>query len=49
MRPNSSMVRVTGFVPVSASDGAAVLKTAVFAFHHTRMIENAPPSLWFGS
>jgi len=30
------MVRVTGLAPVSASDSAAVLKTAVFAFHHTR-------------
>ena len=30
------MVRATGLAPVSASHSAAVLKTAVFAFHHAR-------------
>ena len=33
------MVRATGDDPVSASHSAAVLKTAVFAFHHARAIE----------
>ena len=31
------MVRVTGIDPVSAVYSAAVLKTAVYAFHHTRI------------
>lgn len=30
------MVRATGLPPVSAYQSAAVLKTAVFAFHHAR-------------
>ena len=36
------MVRATGSDPVSASDSAAVLKTAVFAFHHARTLKVAP-------
>lgn len=35
---NEVGMRTTGLGPVSASDSAAVLKTAVFAFHHVRMI-----------
>jgi len=34
--PDRILVRATGLAPVSASDSAAVLKTAVFAFHHAR-------------
>jgi hypothetical protein len=33
-------MRAAGLEPVSASDSAAVLKTAVFAFHHARKIKN---------
>ena len=39
-------MRVTGLAPVSACHSAAVLKTAVFAFHHTR-IRCRPPSARF--
>jgi hypothetical protein len=33
------LMRTAGVGPASASDSAAVLKTAVFAFHHARKIQ----------